>query len=82
MKLYVGNLPIQINDAQLNDLVIPYGALLSATVITEGSSGASRGFGFVEFSNGDAGRAAIAALDGHEVHGQTLKVSEARPRKM
>jgi cold-inducible RNA-binding protein len=81
MKLYVGNLSKQVTDAQLNDLAVPFGALLSATVATERSSGDSKGFGFVEYTNAADGQAAMAALDGRDVHGQLLKVNEARPRK-
>ena len=81
MKLYVGNLSKQVTDAQLNDLAVPYGTLVSANVATERSSGDSRGFGFVEFSNADEARAAITGLDGRDVHGQALKVNEAKPRK-
>jgi cold-inducible RNA-binding protein len=81
MKLYVGNLSKQITDAQLNELALPYGSLLSANVATERSSGDSKGFGFVEFSNDDEARAAITGLDGRDVNGQILKVSEAKPRK-
>ena len=81
MKLYVGNLSKQVTDAELNDLAIPYGAILSVNVAVERSTGGSKGFGFVEFSNADAGRAAIAGLDGRDVHGQMLKVNEAKPRK-
>jgi len=81
MKLYVGNLSKQVNDAQLNDLAVPFGTLVSATVATERSSGESKGFGFVEYTNAAEGNAAIAGLDGKEVHGQALKVNEARPRK-
>lgn len=81
MKLYVGNLSKQITDAQLNDLAVPFGTLVSATVATERSSGESKGFGFVEYSNAAEGNAAIAGLDGREVNGQALKVNEARPRK-
>jgi cold-inducible RNA-binding protein len=80
MKLYVGNLSKQITDAQLNDLAVPYGAIVSANVATERSSGASKGFGFVEFSNDDEARAAITGLDGRDVNGQALKVNEAKPR--
>jgi len=80
MKLYVGNLSKQITDAQLNDLAVPFGTLISATVATERSSGASKGFGFVEFSNADEARAAITGLDGRDVNGQALKVNEAKPR--
>jgi RNA recognition motif-containing protein len=80
MKLHVGNLSKQVTDAQLNDLAVPYGKLISANVATERSSGESKGFGFVEFSNAEEGRAAITGLDGRDVHGQVLKVSEAKPR--
>ena len=81
MKLYVGNLSKQVTDAQLNDLAVPYGKLISANVATERSSGESKGFGFVEFSNADEARAAITGLDGRDVHGQALKVNEAKPKK-
>ena len=81
MKLYVGNLSKQINDAQLNELAVPYGTLISANVATERSSGESKGFGFIEFSNADEARAAITGLDGRDVNGQMLKVNEAKPRK-
>lgn len=81
MKVYVGNLSKQINSAQLNDLAVPYGTIVSANVATEKSSGESKGFGFVEFSTADEGRAAITGLDGRDVNGQVLKVNEAKPRK-
>lgn len=80
MKLYVGNLSKQVTDAQLNDLAVPYGTLISANVAVEKGSGSSKGFGFVEFKSDDEGRAAIIALDGRDVHGQALKVNEAKPR--
>jgi RNA recognition motif-containing protein len=81
MKLYVGNLSKQVTDAQLNDLAVPYGTLVTAVVATERSSGESKGFGFIEFSNADEARAAITGLDGRDVNGQALKVNEAKPRK-
>ena len=80
MKLHVGNLSKQVTDAQLNDLAVPYGKLVSANVATERTSGESKGFGFVEFTTAEEGRAAITGLDGRDVHGQVLKVSEAKPR--
>lgn len=80
MKLHVGNLSKQVTDAQLNDLAVPYGKLVSANVATERSSGESKGFGFVEFTTAEEGRAAITGLDGRDVNGQVLKVSEAKPR--
>ena len=80
MKLHVGNLSKQVTDAQLNDLAVPYGKLVSANVATERSSGESKGFGFIEFTSADEARAAMTGLDGREVNGQALKVSEAKPR--
>ena len=80
MKLYVGNLSKQITDSQLNDLAVEYGKIVSANVATERSSGESKGFGFVEFSTADEGRAAIKGLDGRDVNGQMIKVNEAKPR--
>ena len=80
MKLHVGNLSKQVTDAQLNDLAVPFGKVISANVATERSNGDSKGFGFVEFSTSDEGRAAITGLDGRDVNGQALKVSEAKPR--
>lgn len=81
MKLYVGNLPKQINDAQLNTLAAPFGTLQSANVATERSSGESKGFGFLEFTNTEDAQKAIAGLDGKDVNGQILKVSEAKAKK-
>jgi RNA recognition motif-containing protein len=81
MKLYVGNLSKQVNDAQLNEMATPFGKPVSANVATERSSGESKGFGFIEYGSDDEARAAIQGLDGRDVNGQALKVNEARPRK-
>ena len=81
MKIYVGNLSKQVNDSQLNELATPYGTPISANVATERSSGESKGFGFIEYSNAEEAKAAITGLDGRDVNGQALKVNEARPRK-
>lgn len=80
MKVHVGNLSKDVTDGQLNELAVPYGTVVSASVATERSSGASKGFGFVEFGSADEARAAITGLDGRDVNGQALKVSEAKPR--
>ena len=81
MKLYVGNLSKQVTDAQLNELAVPFGKIVSANVATERSSGESKGFGFVEYGTDAEAQAAIAGLDGRDVNGQALKVNESRPRK-
>jgi len=82
MKLYVGNLSKQVTDAQLNDLAVPYGTLVAANVATERTSGMSKGFGFIEYTNADEARAAMAGLDGRDVHGQALKVNEAKRKEV
>jgi RNA recognition motif-containing protein len=78
LKIYVGNLSREVTDAQLNDLAVPFGKLTSSTVARERISGESKGFGFVEFGNAEEAKAAIAGLNGKEVSGRMLKVSEAR----
>lgn len=81
MKLYVGNLSRDINDAKLRELVAPFGKTDSAVVITDRQTGQSRGFGFVEMSNAEEANAAIKGLNGKEIGGSTLVVNEARARK-
>ena len=80
-KLYVGNLSYRTTSDGLRDFFSPAGAVDKADVITDKMSGRSRGFGFVEMTNDDEARAAIAAMDGKEIEGRVLKVNEARPRQ-
>jgi RNA recognition motif-containing protein len=80
MKLYVGNLPFETTDAQLRDLVAVFGTPSSAEVAKDRSTGAPRGFGFVEFANDDEARAAVAGLTGKEISGRVLRINEARPK--
>ena len=80
MKLYLGNLNKSMTDAQLNEIMLPYGTPQSAQIATDRGSGASKGFGFVEFATDAEAQAAIAGLDGTEVHGQTIKCNESRPK--
>lgn len=81
MKLYVGNLSKKVNDARLNEMAVPFGTVVSANVATERNGGESKGFGFIEYTNADDAKKAIAGLDGTDVDGQMLKVNEAKPRK-
>lgn len=79
MKLYVGNLPYNISDDQLNAMFAKFGTPDSARVITDRDTGQSKGFGFVEFSNADQAREALS-LNGTDFGGRSLKVNEARPK--
>ena len=80
-KLYVGNLPYNVDDAQLSEIFSAAGSVDSATVISDKFSGRSKGFGFVEFSNDDEAQAAIDKFNGSDVDGRAIVVNEARPMK-
>jgi len=78
-KLFVGSLPWGVDDQALEDLFKDFGAVLSAKVIMDRDSGRSKGFGFVEFEDDTAAKAAIDKLNGTDLQGRTIVVSEARP---
>jgi len=78
-NIYVGNLPFQTTSDDLRSWFGEYGTVTRAQVATDRETGRSRGFGFVEMSQG--GDEAIAGLDGSQLDGRTLKVNEARPRE-
>jgi RNA recognition motif-containing protein len=79
MKLYVGNLAYNVSEDQLSDLFSRFGKPDSARVITDRDSGQSKGFGFVEFSDDSAAKAAMT-LNGTDFGGRKLTVNEARPK--
>lgn len=79
-KLFVGSLSFQTTDQELLNTFSQYGAVESASIVTDRFSGQSRGFGFVEMAERSAAEAAIAALDGATLDGRTIHVSEARPK--
>ena len=78
MNIYVGNLSWGMNDQDLENLFAEHGTVTSAKIITDRMTNRSRGFGFVEMSDG--GEAAIEALNETEVDGRSLVVNESRPR--
>jgi cold-inducible RNA-binding protein len=78
-KLFVGSLPWAVDDQGLEDLFKDFGVVLSAKVIMDRETGRSKGFGFVEFEDDDAAKAAIDKLNGSEIQGRKIAVSEARP---
>jgi RNA recognition motif-containing protein len=77
-KLYVGNLGYDVTSDDLAQLFGQHGTVKSANVISDRSTGQSKGFGFVEMSAG--ADEAMAALDGKDYGGRALKVNEARPK--
>jgi RNA recognition motif-containing protein len=79
-KLYVGNLAFATTSTDLELLFAEAGTCESAAVITDRATGRSRGFGFVEMSSQAEAEKAIAELNGRELQGRKLNVSEARER--
>ena len=79
MNIYVGNISWGMNDQDLENLFAEHGTVTSAKIITDRMTNRSRGFGFVEMSDG--AEAEIAALNETEVEGRKLVVNESRPRE-
>ncbi|HEX5709571.1 MAG TPA: RNA-binding protein [Pyrinomonadaceae bacterium] len=81
MKLYVGNLAFQTSSEDLQQLFAQAGTVESAAVVEDRDTGRSRGFGFVEMSSKEEGKAAIEQFNGKELGGRSLTVNEAKPRE-
>jgi RNA recognition motif-containing protein len=79
-KIYVGNLPYSTDDAELESTFNQFGQVDSARVITDRESGRSKGFGFVEMASDDEATQAIEKLNGSQLSGRQITVSEARPQ--
>jgi len=80
MRIYVGNLPFSVNDAELGTMFGEFGEVQSSQVIIDRDTGRSRGFGFVEMAD-EHGRTAIEKMNGLECGGRDLVVNEARERQ-
>ena len=80
-KLYVGNLSYDVSSSDLEQMLSQHGSVLSAEVISDRSTGRSKGFGFVEMDSEEEAKAAIAALNGQDQGGRALTVNEAKPRE-
>jgi RNA recognition motif-containing protein len=80
MDIYVGNLPYQADDQQLQDLFSQHGTVTSARVVKDKFSGESKGFGFVEMPNQTEALAAIDATNEQDFLGRNLRVNESKPK--
>jgi RNA recognition motif-containing protein len=81
-KLFVGNLPHQVTDTELQEFVSAAGfQVASAVVIRDKMTAQSRGFGFVELADGEDIKRAIAGLNGQSLQGRPLTVNEASPAR-
>ena len=81
MKLYVGNLSFDTGESDLRSAFEAHGTVESVAVVSDKFTGRSRGFGFVEMSNAEEAKAAMASLNEKELDGRKLNVNEARPRE-
>lgn len=79
-NLFVGNLPFSTTETDLRSMFEKFGAVERVSVITDRETGKSRGFGFVEMTDDSAAGQAVAGLNGVDVGGRALSVSEARPK--
>ena len=78
-KLYVGNLPYETTESDLQALFEGAGQVSTITIVRDRSTGQARGFAFVEMSDVDGAQRAISELDKHQYGGRNLTVNEAKP---
>jgi cold-inducible RNA-binding protein len=81
MKLYVGNLSFETTENDLQDLFEQHGQVGEVNLMMDRMTGKSRGFAFVTMNDNEQAKAAMSALNGHELNGRALNVNEARPRE-
>ena len=80
-SIYVGNLPWRTTADDLRALFEPYGEVENARIVTDRETGRSRGFGFVDMAENEAGQKAIAELHNFDYGGRPLTVNEAQSRQ-
>ena len=80
-KLYVGNLPYDTAEQDLQSLFAAAGTVDSVNVMRDMATGRARGFAFVEMGSDEEAQAAIGALNGKDMDGRALTVNEAKPRE-
>lgn len=79
-KIYIGNLPFSSTEADLKEVFGRHGGVASVNIITDRDTGRPRGFAFVEMEDAGAAQNAIRALDGSDLGGRTINVSQAQEK--
>jgi cold-inducible RNA-binding protein len=80
-RLFIGNLPRQTSDAELEGLFAEFGTVQSVEIMRDKETGTGKGFGFVEMGSDTEAQAAIKGMAEREVEGRKLTVDNAKPRK-
>src|ERR671910_1520272 len=78
-KLYVGNLPYETTETDLQTLFEASGQVSTINIVRDRATGQARGFAFVEMSDAESAQRAISELDKHQYGGRNLTVNEAKP---
>jgi len=78
-KLYVGNLPYETTESDLQSLFEGAGQVSTVNIVRDRATGQARGFAFVEMSDTEGAQRAIAELNQHQMGGRSLTVNEAKP---
>jgi len=79
-KLYVGNLPYETGETELQELFGRAGTVETVKVMRDMATGRARGFAFVEMSTDEEAQEAIRSFNNHQMGGRGLTVNEARPK--
>jgi RNA recognition motif-containing protein len=77
MKIFIANVPHKLEEAELKKLLTQFGQVASVKLVTDKDTGKRKGFGFIEMPVHDQAKAAIEALNGKEIHGRKIALSEA-----
>ena len=80
MDIYVGNLPYEVTDAELQEHFEKFGKVTSARVVMDKATGRAKGFGFVEMNDRAEAEKAIAGTNGADFKGRPLRVNESQPK--
>ena len=78
MKLYVGNIPYEINEGELRSVFQEFGKVSTVKIVMDRDSRRSKGYGFIEMESEQEALAALSGLEGKEIQGRKLKVSKAQ----
>ncbi len=81
MNIFVGSLPFSLEEADLKELFEAYGEVSTVKLISDRETGRSKGFGFVEMPDDEAAQKAITGLNGADVKGRSIAVSQAEEKK-